>query len=287
MEAPLRVEDTSPILGVYERLRQLHPNWHVELGEQRGAGWLLGTALLRPHEGPFASLLANIGERMQTTNRKIVAASFALRFGWSSGASLAPFLLERCVPDISLENVSLNFTEGALFERIAEHTPRGAMLSGEGPNHPLVERLVHEDGDSEGRWHAGLSARMRSELVAQAEPVVRALYGWSNLPKKTLWGQVLSSWAGQVTSIYAELGRHLEALDAVENLFKSTCPHLVMRPTMYPVSHASVTHVHQRRATCCLYYKLPNTQRCASCPLISQAERETRNRAWMAASVKT
>ncbi len=42
-----------------------------------------------------------------------------------------------------------------------------------------------------------------------------------------------------------------------------------------------MTHIYHRRATCCRYYLVPQGHYCASCPLISQAQRVQRNRAWM------
>jgi hypothetical protein len=42
-----------------------------------------------------------------------------------------------------------------------------------------------------------------------------------------------------------------------------------------------VTHLYQRRASCCRYYLLPRGSLCACCPLVSQKERERRNLEWM------
>jgi hypothetical protein len=51
----------------------------------------------------------------------MIVASFALRYGWSSGVAFAPYLLYQCVPTLTLDNVSFKFNDNALFERVALH----------------------------------------------------------------------------------------------------------------------------------------------------------------------
>ena len=93
----IRTEPLSPIVHVYDKLRMLHPNWYVEFGMRSGDGWIPGPALRNPAEGSFGDLLGRIAARLKTNDRKIVAGSFALRFGWASGVAVAPFLLHQCV----------------------------------------------------------------------------------------------------------------------------------------------------------------------------------------------
>jgi hypothetical protein len=127
---PSDTEEPSRIIGIYEQLRKLHPNWYVEFGKRAGGGWIPGKELQEPDIGAFNALLARIGQRLKTSDRKIIAASFALRFGWSAGAAVAPFLLHQCVPDIGLENVSLKFNDFTLFEKVSMHEARGHLREG-------------------------------------------------------------------------------------------------------------------------------------------------------------
>jgi hypothetical protein len=80
----------SPMIAMYQALWARHPKWYVEIGQPRGPGWIPGTALMTAREGPFQALLARVGERLQTADRRTIAASFALRYGWSSGVAMAP-----------------------------------------------------------------------------------------------------------------------------------------------------------------------------------------------------
>ncbi|MET0283470.1 MAG: (2Fe-2S)-binding protein [Polyangiales bacterium] len=231
----------------YQRLRELNPSWVVELGTPAGAGWIEGGAFAEPERGPFAELLTQIGERLQTRDRKVIAASFALRFGWSSAAALGPHLLAGLVPDLALANTWLRFSaNGALFERVCLIEPRLSTLSA----------------------HA--------TLVAQSLPVVDALSRWSRFPRKALWGQVESSWAAQFEPVLTALGRAGEVLQTIQAFFADDAN----APHAYEVTHCDVTRVYHRRASCCLYYKVPSGHYCVSCPLITDDERIERNKAW-------
>jgi hypothetical protein len=96
----------SPVVAMYQALQARNSRWCVEVGQPRGPGWMPGTALLTATESPFQALLALIGEGLQTADRRTIAASFALRYGWSSGIAIAPYVLYSCVPKITLDNVS-------------------------------------------------------------------------------------------------------------------------------------------------------------------------------------
>ena len=69
----------SPIIAMYQALRARRPKWPVEMGQPHGPGWNPGTALLMAWEDPFQAILARIGERLQTADRRTIAAS--LRYG--------------------------------------------------------------------------------------------------------------------------------------------------------------------------------------------------------------
>ena len=157
----------SPMIAMYQALRARYPKWYVEMGRPHGPGWIPGSALLTAAEGPFQALLARIGERLQTADRRTIAASFALRYGWSSGVAMAPYLLYSCVPKITPDNVSFTFNENGSFERAALHHPEGVMLPQHGvAPHPSMQWLSSPQVLFE--W-------LRTSLVQQAQPVVDAL----------------------------------------------------------------------------------------------------------------
>ena len=232
-----------------------------------------GAALLRAREGPLPVLLERIGEGLHTTDRRTIAASFALRYGWSSGMAIAPYLLYHSVPKITLDNVSFKFHDNTSFERAALHRPEGVMLDQDGVEpHPSIQRLPSSDV---------LLAWLRESLVQQAQPVVDTLHEWSHFSVRGIWGMITSAWGSQFIHIFAEIDEQPKALPIVRQLFAGDDLAAQMQPEFYPVTYHHTTHVYHRGASCCRYYLLRQGQYCASCPLISQAERLQRQQARM------
>jgi hypothetical protein len=226
-----------------------------------------------------------IAARLHTTDRKIIAASFALRFGWSAGAAIAPFVLYQCVPDVSLDNIGLRFSEQTFFERVAILEARAiAVRESESEDIPLVTILddtQSQETDSKPLHHPVLLAKLQETLSGQARPVIEALYSWSRFSKRALWGQIASSWGAQFSAILAHLKRHADALPYGTEFFADPSFLGAMRPWFYPVRHNGLVRIFHRRASCCLYYRIPGAAYCASCPLVSHAERVRRNKEWI------
>jgi len=263
----------SPIIAMYQELQTIRPNWYVEIGQPRGTGWILGTALMTAREGPFNALLCRIGEGLHTSDRRTIAASFALRYGWSSGVAIAPCLLYHCVPKITLDNVSFKFHENTAFERAALHQPEGVMLPQDGmAPHPSIQWLPSPQA---------LLGWLRASLVQQAQPIVDALYEWSHFSMRGIWGMITSAWGSQFINIFGEIDEQQHALPYVRQLFEGNDVVSQMQPYFYPVTYQHATHVYHRGASCCRYYLLRQGQYCASCPLISQEERIQRHKEWM------
>ena len=139
-------------------------------------------------------------------------------------------------------------------------------------NHPLVESAADIDI---------LLCALRQELEQQAAPVVNAIYEWSGFSRKGSWGMITSSWVSHFVTIFGRLGNQIDSLPIIQKLFEGGDEIARMKPRLHPVTQRNVTHVYQRRASCCRYYLLPQGDLCASCPLVSDDERIKRNVAWM------
>lgn len=238
-------------------LAAMNPRWGVELGTRSGPGWLRGRDLRNARVGPFNAFLAELGRKGDTSDRRTIAASFALRFGWSSGAMIAAYVFHACVPRMALDNVSFFFSERALFERLAVHSAIDVASSA-----------------------PELRACLREDLIRQAEAVVEALSNWSHLSAKGLWGLMASSWGGQFVSVL-RASDHTPAstIECVRRFFDGDDVVFQMQPNLYRVTIGDVSGVYYRAAACCRHYLRPEKQYCAMCPLISQEDRVRRNTA--------
>lgn len=264
----------SPVVDIYDNLRSLNASWAVHVGQPATEpGWVHGDALTDAGSGPFNDLLRNIGERAKTNDKRTIAASFCLRYGWASAMAIAPYLRYRCVPDIALSNISLKFKESTFFERTAIHEPRGVMVAGDPrANHRSIATVADD--------HA-LVRELRRALVDQAIPVVESLYQWSGFARRGSWGMITSSWASQLTGLSEDRQDHRTVWPAIDALFAGDDIVTAMQPLMHAVTYKEHTHLYQRRASCCRYYLLPDGDLCASCPLVSHDERVVRNQEWM------
>lgn len=263
----------SPIVEAFEALRTLNASWHVDVARPGEPGWIAGNDLRTASSGPFHELLLRIGERSGTADRRTIAASFALRFGWASAMAIAPYLRHGCVPDIALENVSFKFKPSTFLDRTAIHDARG-VVTADDPRaaHPSMATVADA---------AALVGELRRVLVAQATPVVEALYDWSGFARLGTWGQLTSSWASHVTTLCEDRRDHRRVRPLLDALFAGDDDVARMRPRFHEVRYRDAVHLFQRRASCCRYYLLPNGELCASCPLVSQEDRLVKNEAWM------
>ena len=269
----MSTDPRSPIVDIYAALRAFNAGWNVEVGRPSGRGWIAGAELRVASTGPFNDLLLRIGERAGSADRRTIAASFALRYGWSSAMAIAPFLKYGCVPDVSLENISLKFHETGFFERTAIHEARGVMVAGDPrADHPTIAVVANP---------YQLLRSLRSALTTQALPVVEALYDWSGFARRGTWGMLTSSWAAHVTNLVGDGRDQRPALPILQAFFAGDDLVAKMQPQLHALTYLGVTHLYQRRASCCRIYLLPQMELCASCPLVSQEERLARNLEWM------
>ncbi len=269
----MSVPPISPVAAVYEELKALDASWTVEIGRPEGPGWVAGVDLRDASAGPFLGLLERIGERAQTADKRTIAASFALRYGWASAMAIAPYLRGQCVPDIALDNVSFKFKPSTFFERTAIYEPRGTVTA--------ADPRAHSDSLSTVADAEALLAELRRALIAQATPVVDALHAWSGFARRGTWGMLTSSWAAHFTGLCEDRNDQRPALPIIHALFEGADEVARMQPRLHTVALDGAVHVYQRRASCCRWYLLPSGALCASCPLVSHDERVQRNLVWM------
>ena len=183
----------SPLVRVFDDLRTRDPRPARRARRPAGPGWIAGADLRAAGTGPFHALLLRIGECARTADRRTIAASFAMRFGWASGMAIAPYLRARCVPDVSLDNTSFKFAALDLLRACGD--PRSARL-GRGGRRSRDASAIATVADADA-----LRRALRTALVDQAVDVVEALYQWSGFARRGTWGMLTSAWASQFTAI--------------------------------------------------------------------------------------
>jgi len=264
----------NALTAIAANLAALDPGWSMEIGEPKGEGWITGNDLRDAHSPAFRRVLLSLGETLGTFDRRTIAASFALRYGWSAGLAIAAFVLHHVVPNIELENVSLQFGGNhTMFRRIALHRARGMILA--------AEKFEEEPGIGGVGSREDLLSILRHSLIRQAEPVVEALKQWSHFPPRATWGMISSSWGSQCGTVFAKIGNQCSGSEFAKALLSGSDIVAETQPHFYPVTCETTTRMYYRSSSCCRYYLLPKKQYCASCPLIPDDVRVERNVAWM------
>jgi hypothetical protein len=245
---PLRA-DLAPLLGMLR----------IETDPADRDDWIDDAALGDPETGPLADLNARFVAAGFGVNRRAVAASLMLRYGWAAGFIIAAWLARREI--VRIDRFALKFSSMTMVEAVWIRDAR----------------ILPDRGEEEGR-HALLES-----LLAFTEPLIASQHHWSRFSRHALWSMVTSSWAAQFAAIGERLGRRDEAVEEVRRLMGRDPEIAAAAPRLYEVEAGRRTQTCQRRAACCLYFKGPRQHFCASCPIIPATERIARNRDWVAA----
>ncbi len=253
----------NKLATAFATLEAMQPRWSIETGQPNSPGWMPGDSLRDAESGDFNQLLSIIGTRLKTQRRKVIAACFGLRFGWSSGVAFGPFLINKSVADVQLGNLSLKFSEIGLFEKTAF---RQLQTFNEGAH-----------------WQSPMQ-QLQAALVTQAEPIVETLHQWSRFSRQGMWAQIASSWGAQCAQLLQALDRSDETLPFLNEFFSGSSLPVESIPRFYPVTLQGHRRYYHESASCCLYYKV-SERYCSSCPLIDEDERLSRNKAWLQKTV--
>ena len=92
----------------------------------------------------------------------------------------------------------------------------------------------------------------------------------------------VSSWAAQMANVARQLGDPERGIREARAMFALDAEIMRAAPDLYEVRCGEVARTCQRRAGCCLYFKSEGRPFCTSCPILPEAERLARNRAWIA-----
>jgi hypothetical protein len=238
--------------------------------------WLSGDELCRPEADPLASLMqcfVSVGFKF---NRRAAAAGLMLRFGWGVGYAIASYLLQSRVPVV--RNYALCFSPRALLRWLCI---RDAAFVGQSDDVLAGSRDWLESLPNEL-----LLKRLLQSLIAFSEPAIVAQHVWSGFSRHALWAMATSSWASQFASIGRQLGDEAHAVRTARAMFSLNPEIERAAPHLYEVSVDGISRTFQKMRACCLHFKNSNRRFCANCPIIPEAERLERNRAWLAAQQK-
>jgi hypothetical protein len=273
-----RMTAEHPILDTIGRLNRLALHIPIKGDPAADGPWIAGPALSAPDDPPLRHVMEGLTRQGFGADRRAAAASFMLRFGWSSGYAIGAYMLHQRVPD--LDGMALRFHERYMFlngVRAGCHI-FSALPGDRASAHPDCQPV---DGPE------ALATSLFDELYRHAAPVVRALHAWSGFSERALWAMVTSSWSAQFANLGEALGREADALAQAQHLFHTAEATLRRAlPEVYLVESQGRAGICHRRAACCLYFKAPGAHYCASCPLLPEPDRLVSIRHWIATRLR-
>jgi len=267
----------SPLAATLARISALDEYLAAEVGAPRDGDWIRPTELVAADGAPLRAVLARIGGRWQTADRRIHAAFFVNDYVWRlAGATIAAYLSEGRAPDTSAGNVAFRFDAEGSASPPTFLTARFAALVGDDEAQAAKAQVVRD--------RARLRGWLRQRLETHLELIVASLRALSPLGRRAQWSLAADACASAFLWAGGKLGDEDAAQAEATAFLAAPSSQLRARPSFLTLEHAGGSETFLLRASCCLSYKLPGHQYCATCPLLPEQERVERLRATPAAT---
>jgi ferric iron reductase protein FhuF len=109
-------------------------------------------------------------------------------------------------------------------------------------------------------------------------PFVDAVSDLTNLSRRGLWGQIMSSCGSAIVWAAQLAGRGTAGIEEAGAFLNDPGAAFLDPPSFHRLHLRGEELVAMRRGVCCLAYRLSDAPYCSTCPLISDDERDKRQR---------
>lgn len=250
----------NPIEETFQRLASLHPdrkNWLLTEKDSQ-LDWLSAADLAAESSSHLSELFQRVSSKYKADGLHPPATLWFGHYAYAIEViSIACFMTEQRVPDLSPENIHIRFDEIGDVEAIAWTGHSFAAL----PDDPAAgspDCIILSTREA-------LRNYLRERLVKSFTPVIEAVSSNSGMGKPGLWALAADYTAYAFTMLAEMLGD--ETLGVEESrLFSRTRSTLSVKRGFIPIEHIGMTHYLLERTSCCLYYKVEGGGYCHSCP---------------------
>lgn len=267
-----------PLEQTLSRARLLSAYLRPELGAPSGEGWFAATDLA-PGAAYLETLIAATQARLRTKAPAIVGSALLQGYQWPLvSTAVACYLLDRRVPDLSLEHTRTQYS--------AEHEADAlALLGGRFTALPGDPAAEHPDATVVPDLPA-LRTALRTALAAHLGVVIDQLCARLGCKPRGLWLNAADSLASSFVWLAQEQrpAATLEQLEAeLAALTRAPgSPFASRQIGLIQLSHHERSRVFLDRATCCYWYKTEGGAYCSTCPHRPPEERRERLLAYLA-----
>lgn len=276
--------ETTPVLDrslatTLERVSALDPYLAGGIGRDPAldpGGWVTPGELCDVGDGTLDSLLADVGRQWGTAERRVQASFLIGGYAWYAVAPvLAAYLLERRVPSLAQDNVAVWLDPADGPGRLALGSDRFTAVATD-PAAGTRSVTVVPDEDT-------LRDALHDEIVGHMTPLIAAFRARTPLGMRAQWLEVADRVGSALHHAGERSGTEAAAIREADALVhRPGSPLNSPRSRFAMYEHLGERRVVKLRGACCLSYRIDGHAYCMSCPLVDEAERAERVRAWIA-----
>ncbi|MEM7343008.1 MAG: ferric iron reductase [Chloroflexota bacterium] len=269
------METEHPLQATFSRVKELSEYVKVELGTPTDAGWVEPPALFTPSSEKMNTLMVNMQKRLKTKSTRIVGSSLLQAYNWPLiAASIACYLVDKRVPDLSVSNIRVQFSDEEEVTALAFHVGRFAAL----PSDPAA---FHPDAQVVPDI-AALRACLRSGFETHFGWVITQIEQQVGAKPKGLWLDVADLCASILIWFMQDQDPKIDP-----ELIKQEIDSLIREPDsplnhkkigLFTLTYAGKTEAYLDRLSCCYWYRWEESEGkyCTTCPKVPKAERKER-----------
>lgn len=270
---------SPPLSATFARVSALSDYLAAEIGPLE-CGWFRASDLLQPNSPYLEEGLTRSVSDHPGAERRVAGSFFIGHYTWYlAAAAIGCYLAERRAPDLAAENVALRYStftweeDGASGqgERIDVRFLNGrfaALSTDPAADHP--EMLLLPDEVALRNW-------LRLRLEEHLTPVIEMVYSRTRLGKRSQWALVADACAGLFLHAGQALGDG--ASGCAEGLaFVRTpgSPQYNLQTGYVTLDYQGHCETFRTRGSCCLYYRVGSGEKCTTCILRPEEERNQR-----------
>lgn len=251
---------TSPLLETIERVRAALP--YVGVAYHPVGDALPSAAAVVNDPQAVEAMLEQVRGLYRMGDRQIAASFLVLSYFWNLAVgSCACFLLDRRVPDLSSDVVSVDLQQGVVF-----HSGRFWVL----PDDPAAD---HPDADVVDDLDSLRAFLIRPMVTQHAEPLFATLRSVAPYGIPAMRANFTDRLASVILWLAEELGTPDVARQEVPAVVELANPK--SRSGYVAIEHEGRCKLFLHRGGCCLNYRLPGAEKCDTCSLRPVDERLT------------
>jgi ferric iron reductase protein FhuF len=265
---------TQPLLSTLYRLTTLFSDAPIRIGVPDEPGWVPAAEFFAPGADHPRAMLAAVAAAYQTPHRDLPASFLFHRYNWMVACvTIGAYLIDHRLPDLAPANVALHIDDQGQGDRIALRSGRFWTTTADAA-------ADHSDALIDPAADIDLT-RVRRELERHFEPVIDVIRANAPFGKRAMW----LSLADNVAWCLLEFGRRLDRPGdrgaEIDELLQAPGSRLRGGTRLISIEARGSTHEFVGRGSCCLSYKLPETEPCATCPLLKPRQQSERLRRYV------